>query len=180
MKKIITMLFLGLLVFGKVFACTCIFDDIKELTCEDKYYICVHYFDDGSVDIKLCDKMKKKVAIYDEKQAKEAQHYQELVDIYNELRDEYDKECEKKQSIVDYQMLFLDKGEARYISILYRDVLPQINIISELDKKISQTYIELIDSEFFQQKLLEDLLGKSPYDVLSQEDIVKKVYERLK
>ena len=93
MKKIITMLFLGLLMFGKVFACTCIFDDIKELTCEDKYYICVHYFDDGSVDIKLCDKMKKKVAIYDEKQAKEAQHYQELADIYNELRDEYDKEC---------------------------------------------------------------------------------------
>ena len=180
MKKILTMLVLSLMMVGSVFACTCIFDDIKELTCEDKYYICVHYFDDGSVDIKLCDKMKKKVAIYDEKQAKEEQHYQELADIYNELRDEYDKECEKEQSIIDYQMLFLDKGDARYISILYRDILPQINIISELDKKISQTYIELIDSEFFQQKLLEDLLGKSPYDILSQEDIVKKVYNRLK
>lgn len=179
MKKIMGLI-LSLLVFGKVFACTCIFDDIKELTCEDKYYICVHYFDDGSVDIKLCDKMKKKVAIYDEKAAKEAQHYQELADTYNKLRDEYDKECEKKQSIIDYQMLFLDNGDARYISILYRDILPQIDIISELDKKISQTYIELIDSEFFQRKLLEDLLGKSPYDVLSQEDIVVEVYKRLK
>ena len=77
-------------------------------------------------------------------------------------------------------MLFLDKGDVRYISILYRDILPQINVISELDKKISQTYIELIDSEFSQQKLLEDLLGKSPYDVLSQEDIIKKIYDRLK
>lgn len=180
MKKILMTLVLGLLVFGKVFACTCIFDDIKELTCEDKYYICVHYFDDGSVDIKLCDKMKKKVEIYDEKQAKEAQHYQELSDTYNKLRDEYDKECEKEQSIIDYQMLFLDKDDARFISILYRDILPQIDITSELDKKISQTYIELIDSQFFQQKLLEDLLGKSPYDVLSQEDIVKKIYNRLK
>ena len=79
-----------------------------------------------------------------------------------------------------FDIKFLDKDNTRYISILYRDILPQFDITSELDKKISQTYIELIDSDFFQKKLLEDLLGKSPYDVLSQEDIVKKIYNRLK
>ena len=45
--------------------------------------------------------------------------------------------------------------------------------------EIDTTEPELPNNEYFDEKE-KDLLGKSPYDVLSQEDIIKKIYDRLK
>ena len=113
MKKIITMLVLSLLVFGKVFACESIFDKIDGITCEIQYIVCK----DNNIDIKVCDKVLEKVEQFEEAYENYEKANKTVAEFKREIEYlEKEHDVENKSKLNDmrfkYKELLYDAGRA--------------------------------------------------------------------
>lgn len=145
MKKILVILFLSLIMLGKVFACESIFDKIDGITCEIQYIICKG----SDIDIKVCDKVLEKVEQYE----KAFEKYRDVSKAAAKLKREMEKENnvhERKEMKLEYIDLVYDAGRA----------FDEYN--NALNNFLGEENLKLVESEEFQNEVW-NVLGDNGY-----------------
>ena len=145
MKKIITMLFLSLLVLGKIFACESIFDKIDGITCEIQYCLCKG----SDIDIKVCDKVLEKVEQYEQALEK----YRDTSKAAAKLKTKIEASkntVELKEMRLQYQDLVYNAGRA----------FDEYN--NAFENFLGEENLKLVESEEFQNEVW-NVLGDNDY-----------------
>ena len=144
MKKIITVLFLSLLV-SSAFACESIFDKIDGITCEIQYCLCK----DNNIDIKVCDKVLKKVEQFEEALEK----YRDVSKAAAKLK----REIEKENNVYERKEMRLE-----YLDLVYNAGLAFDEYNNALNNFLGEENLKLVESEEFQNEVW-NVLGDNGY-----------------